>query len=467
MNNQLSLEDISNYIISHNLMSDDLGRLSNLTTDLETSEQSDLVFYKLYENNESKKNLLKRLEKSRPGIVAVTGYVKELENYKYIVVKDNCFFNIQKYFSDSLFPYDEHNMKLVAVTGTNGKTSVVNICTQIMNQKGLSSFSIGTIGVLDSDGQRLMDTQLTTPSYIELRKIIYKFSKKYDVCFMELSSHALVQCRLHDLRLDVCAWTSFSRDHLDFHSSMEEYFEAKALIITKYLKKEGKVVIPNEQKILLSRVNSISKQVYETSSLTHKLPLEFKVHYNKQNLEVAIALCNLVEPSSSDISLDFSLLKLPKGRFSIIEYCDSLVVIDYSHTPDALENICCAITNTFSEYSLTVIFGCGGDRDPGKRSLMSKAILPYAKKIIITSDNPRFEDPEAIIEDIITGIPSGKKFMKILKRDQAIKYSLEHLNTKEVILIAGKGHEEYQDIKGVKHPFSDFNIVNKYIENNR
>jgi UDP-N-acetylmuramoyl-L-alanyl-D-glutamate--2,6-diaminopimelate ligase len=359
-------------------------------------------------------------------------------------------------------------MKLVGVTGTNGKTTTVNLAMQISSMVGRPAISLGTIGIYDSKGAVSHDLDSTTPSYVELRKIIHSFQDTYQACFMEISSHALIQARLFDLLLDECAWTSFSQDHLDYHKTMEEYFAAKILIERKYLKSQRHLLLPAAEKELISKIQKespntrfeIVKTVKERGFT--KLPLFYHSPYNQSNIELALALNEKLWGESNLAKIQIEKIETPKGRFSIIEISkNKMAIVDYAHTPDALLNIGLAIKNAFKDYSLTVVFGCGGNRDKTKRPLMAKAVSSFADKIMITSDNPRDEAPEDIIVDIIPGVSGSYDAM--IDRKKAIEICLEEMNEYEIVLIAGKGHEEYQEIKGVKTPFSDFSVVQNFI----
>jgi UDP-N-acetylmuramoyl-L-alanyl-D-glutamate--2,6-diaminopimelate ligase len=264
--------------------------------------------------------------------------------------------------------------------------------------------------------------------------------------------------------LDGCAWTSFSQDHLDYHKTMQEYFEAKLLIEKIFLKEGKNLIIPSAEKdlyqnILKSHANAKLKIAPTLLSYSIK-DLSFFYHsvFNQSNAEVAIALNTALWGEEIVKGLDLKKIPTPLGRFSIIELDEKrMAIVDYAHTPDALVNIGSAIKKSFPDHSLTVVFGCGGNRDKTKRPLMAKAVSGFADKIIVTSDNPRDEAPEDIIMDTINGMTSG--YEAVVDRKKAIIHALESMGEKEIVLIAGKGHEEYQEIKGVKHPFSDFNIV--------
>jgi UDP-N-acetylmuramoyl-L-alanyl-D-glutamate--2,6-diaminopimelate ligase len=276
---------------------------------------------------------------------------------------------------------------------------------------------------------------------------------------MEASSHALHQGRLYGISFDVAGWLSFSQDHLDYHKTMDAYFEAKSLIF-KHLKPGARVYIPSTQKELSEKLKGPVRMAPVLSGI---LPLFFSTQFNRDNLEVAIAI--IEDVFKSKITVDFNRLQSPDGRFYIQKYLTSYLVVDFAHTPDALMNICTGIKKSFPGYKLKVLFGCGGDRDRTKRPLMGKVVDQLADEAYVTSDNPRSENPVTIIDDILRGfqrlIPR-----KIVDRREAVRIAFSEIKEKEVLLLAGKGHEDYILINGVKHPYSDIKEVDEFVRRN-
>ena len=475
MNKNKLVSLLNTYIISKNTLTEIETPLVNITTNLQKSSPSDIVFYKVNIGDEKSLEIFKkRINESNPGVLILNHGAEAIKNDNCIFVDSDHFLMLQKIILDQLFP-NKHTMKLVGITGTNGKTTTANLAMEIASTVGHPAISIGTIGVQDMNGALIEDIESTTPSYVELRKLIFKFQDKYEVCFMEVSSHALAQNRLFDIRLDGAAWSSFSQDHLDYHRTMEEYFDAKLLVENKYLKDDKSLVIPKLEKELYETIIKrapntrlkLSKTLEERgfgTSLDER-PLFYHSTYNQSNAELALQLNADLYGEEKLKNVSLKDIKTPSGRFSIIELSNNnMAIIDYAHTPDALMNIGAAIKNAFPSHSLTVVFGCGGNRDKTKRPMMGNAVSKFADKIIVTSDNPRDESPEDIIIDILAGIKVG--YEAVVDRKKAIHASLESIGEKEIILIAGKGHEEYQEIKGVKHPFSDFSIVTNFTAGN-
>ena len=467
MNKIKLFELLDEYIISKNVITSLGSDIKNITTNLQDAISTDLVFYKIHNNPKSIAEFKSRINERSPGLIILNKGAEEfIKNENCIFVAVENFLIIQKKLMDRMYPIN-NKMKIVGVTGTNGKTTTVNLAMQISSMLGHPAVSIGTIGVHNAEGPIMSATESTTPSFVEFRKLINKFQNYYEVCFIEVSSHSLVQERLYGLSLDGGAWTSFSQDHLDYHERMEEYFKAKMLLLEKYLKKDKNLLVPSMEKELLRNIiksNPNAKikipKTLDERKIKNK-PLFYLSPYNQSNTELALQLNENLWGTENISNINLKDIPTPLGRFSIIELDEeSMAIIDYAHTPDALMNIGSAIREAFPEYSLTVVFGCGGNRDKKKRSLMGKAVSSFADKIIVTSDNPRDEAPEDIIMDIITGLSKG--YEAVIDRKQAINNALEFKRKKEIILIAGKGHEEYQEIKGLKHPFSDFKIVQNF-----
>lgn len=470
MNKEKLLSLISSSIVSKNTIHGLSDELNDVTTNLQHAKASDIVFYKVYPSDpKSLENFNKRIKGMSPGLLIFNAEAcVKIDNA--VFIKTEHFLAVQKIILDELYP-NKNTMKIIGVTGTNGKTTTVNLAMQISSMIGHPAISIGTIGVQDVHGAIIEDIESTTPSYVELRKLIHRFQDKYQAVFMEVSSHALVQDRLHDIRLDAAAWTSFSQDHLDYHRTMEEYFQAKLLIEKKYLKEKAYLLVPELEKELQERLKQAAPgarvKIAQTlnqrgfGSTLEDRPLFYRSSYNQSNAEIALQLNADIYGEDAIKKIKLKEIKTPQGRFSVIELeNDNMAIVDYAHTPDALINIGQAIKNAFPEHSLTVVFGCGGNRDKTKRPMMGKAVSEFADKIIVTSDNPRDEAPEDIIIDILAGIKTG--YEAVVDRKKAIYSALENIGHKEIVLIAGKGHEVYQEIKGVKHPFSDFNIVKEF-----
>jgi UDP-N-acetylmuramoyl-L-alanyl-D-glutamate--2,6-diaminopimelate ligase len=243
---------------------------------------------------------------------------------------------------------------------------------------------------------------------------------------------------------------------------MESYFSAKCLILNQ-LKPKAKLFVPHEQEDLFLKISKITQLVVPARRIKANLPIFFQTQFNRNNLEVAQAIVEEVFQKSSHY--DYSGLKAPDGRFYIRSHGKAYIVVDFAHTPDALENICKGIRSTFPNHSLKVLFGCGGDRDRTKRAKMAEVVDQWADQIYVTSDNPRSENPDQIIDDILKGIHK-KPFKKITERPTAVQTAFSELKDNEILLLAGKGHEDYILINGVKHPYSDIRQVEEFLKGN-
>jgi UDP-N-acetylmuramoyl-L-alanyl-D-glutamate--2,6-diaminopimelate ligase len=260
----------------------------------------------------------------------------------------------------------------------------------------------------------------------------------------------------------MAGWLSFSQDHLDYHKTMEEYFAAK-LLLFHYLKPDGNVFVPSSQNDLFTKISRVKKNVRQARVIESKLPIFFRTSFNRDNLEVAVSIVEAAfGVSITDV---FDRLIPPDGRFFIRPFKTNFIIVDFAHTPDALENICRGIREAFPTHRLKVLFGCGGDRDRTKRPQMGKIAEILSDEVYLTSDNPRSEDPEQIINDIMAGM-SSDKIHRIVERPKAVSQAFEELKDHEVLLLAGKGHEDYILIQGVKHPYSDIDEVEKFLARN-
>jgi UDP-N-acetylmuramoyl-L-alanyl-D-glutamate--2,6-diaminopimelate ligase len=419
------------------------------------SDNESILFYKLLPDEKSRSLFSERMAASQfKWLIVNVDHPSRPSNST--VISENQWPQIQKEILDHFYPLPD--LKLLAITGTNGKTTTTDLVLQIGELCGKKGISIGTLGVR-SENKTLLDFGLTSPSFVDLRKFLATFGKDKDFCVLEASSHALTQARLYGLQFDMGGWLSFSQDHLDYHKTMEEYFAAKMLLFD-YLRPSARVFVPDEQGDLFKKIHNVKSNVAKAKIIFGKLPLFFSTKFNKNNLEVAIAMVE----GTFGISVPQIFHKIipPDGRFFIRPYRSNFIVVDFAHSPDALENICRSIRESFPDHTLKVLFGCGGDRDRAKRPLMGKIAETYAVEIYLTSDNPRTEDPQQIIDDILNGM-SSKKIHRITERPKAVQVAFADLKEKEILLLAGKGHEDYILINGIKHPYSDIDEVERFL----
>lgn len=394
------------------------------------------------------------------------------------------------------FLYGKQPSEMMAVTGTNGKSSVVNFVRQIWEYCGHPSVSLGTLGiqtsvVLPND---LTRSPLTTPDPLSLHRILNGISASgVDHCIFEASSHGLDQYRLHGVRLRAAGFTNLTQDHLDYHGTMEEYFAAKSKLFTEVLAEDGvavvnadspyfeslkKMVIGRGQKLLSYKVNGDADLCAHNIRLTETtilfdlqiqgerwsdVSLTMVGSFQVENILCAIGLALASGESVDRIVESLSYLKSAVGRMEFVGQtaAGGSIFIDYAHTPDALARALQALRlHVPDQGRLSVVFGCGGNRDAGKRSQMGKLAADLADTVVVTDDNPRNEDPAFIRAQILVGCP---KAQEISGRKQAIEEGIKALGAKDVLLIAGKGHEQGQLINGKIQPFDDGQVVRSYL----
>jgi len=363
---------------------------------------------------------------------------------------------------DAFYPLPEGHWRIAAVTGTNGKTTTVKYLEALLAAAGERVLSIGTLG-LALNGVDQGVTGFTSPPLVELRRLLAAYRERADVLVTEASSHALEQGRLAGLRFDAAGWTNFSVDHLDYHGTEDAYFAAKTGILDQL--GDGVPLLvsstPVAERLRRERpaapVRQLAPEPLPPSVLAERPFLALA--YNQANYTLALALAErLTDRLPAE---PWRALSPVDGRFETRVHGNRTVVVDFAHTPDALENVLRAIRVAFPTARVTTLFGCGGDRDRTKRPLMGAAVCRHADHAIVTSDNPRFEDPLAIIEQTRAGMDGcASPPEMIMDRAEAIHHLFDLLaaaptDEPQVALIAGKGHERYIDRNGEKTDYSD------------
>ncbi len=406
--------------------------------------------------------------------------------------------NVRKLLAETAFKiYNKKPKNLIAVTGTNGKSSVADFYYQILKINNKKAASIGTLGV---KSKRInLNLSNTTIDPIKLANILTKLkNQKIENVIMEASSHGLKQHRLDGLRFNSGIFTNLSHDHLDFHKNFKNYLKAKLYLFENLIQKRGNVItdrlIPefkNIKKITINnklKLHTLNDKKNNLELLSHNFKgerqfLRIKLNGLTQDLNLNLigkiqlknVLMAIIAAKYSGISIDKILNTIPKlkpveGRFEKIGKIknQSKVILDYAHTPDALKTCLLNLREQFPYKGITVLFGCGGNRDQNKRSKMGKIASDFADSIILTNDNPRFENPQKIRRDIKKGIKK-KRITEISNRAIAIKHAIHNLNSGDILLVAGKGHEKTQDIGNKKIFFSDRQVILnaiKYKNNN-
>ncbi|HCQ30567.1 MAG TPA: UDP-N-acetylmuramoyl-L-alanyl-D-glutamate--2,6-diaminopimelate ligase [Flavobacteriales bacterium] len=381
--------------------------------------------------------------------------------------------------------YDNPSEKLtmVGVTGTNGKTTVATLLFNLFKAMGHKTGLLSTVENRIAD--KIIPSTHTTPDAIQLNSLLAKMVENgVSHCFMEVSSHAIDQDRIAGLVFDLGIFTNITHDHLDYHKTFNEYIKAKKKFFDN-LSEEAKALINIDDKHGEVMVQNTKAKVYTYAMKTladfHVKILENHFdgmllsidgqevwtkligEFNAYNILAVYATTILLGEDEWQSLKSISQLKSAPGRFQTFETPNKIiVVVDYAHTPDALKNVLVTINRIRTQNeSLITVVGCGGNRDQEKRPLMGAIAAQLSSKVLFTSDNPRYEDPDTIIEQMCEGVDpvDFKKTMSIPQRKEAIKVAYQLSQPGDVVLIAGKGHENYQEVKGEKHPFDDYKIA--------
>lgn len=396
---------------------------------------------------------------------------------------------ITPYFYD----YPGKRLRMVGVTGTNGKTTTTNIIRLILRKAGHKVGLIGTINIMIEDEETVSHN--TTPDVVDLQKTLYAMvCAGCDYCVMEVSSHALALKRVAGIEYDCAVLTNITQDHLDFHKTMENYRDAKSLLFEHLTdgNKTNKNAVFNmddpSSAVIKARTKArawtygkgeendihplrftVAPKHMQLALATPvgEMDLELKItgEFNVYNVMSAVGAMLAEGISKETIVAVLDGFDGVPGRFQLVEAGQPYtVIVDYAHTPDGLENVL-HTARSITRGKLWVVFGCGGDRDNKKRPIMGGLALKLADKVVVTSDNPRTEDPERIIDEIFTAlqnVPAGKEVFRLSDRREAINFALANAAAEDVILIAGKGHENYQILKDRTIHFDDKEVVLEY-----
>jgi UDP-N-acetylmuramoyl-L-alanyl-D-glutamate--2,6-diaminopimelate ligase len=374
-------------------------------------------------------------------------------------------------------------LKLVGVTGTNGKTTIATLLYNMFRKFGFKCGLLSTVcNYIDGEA---IPTDHTTPDPIELNELLGRMvDKGCEYAFMECSSHAIAQKRSGGLKFVGGIFTNLTRDHLDYHKTFENYRDAKkaffdglqknAFAITNADDKNGMVMVQNT-KATVKTYSIRTLADYKAKILEchlagmyleingHEVGVQFIGKFNVSNLLAVYGASVMLGQKPEDILLELSTMQSVDGRLQPLHSSEGYTaVVDYAHTPDALENVLTTLNEVVDgKGNIITVCGAGGNRDKGKRPLMAQEAVKQSDKVIITSDNPRFEEPQDIINDMLAGLDSKQmeKVISIVDRKEAIRTACMMAQKGDIILVAGKGHEDYQDVKGVKHHFDDKEII--------
>jgi len=402
----------------------------------------------------------------------------------YILVNDSA--EALGHIAHLYFDEPSKKLNLIGVTGTNGKTTTVTLLYQLFSQLG---YKCGLISTIENKiNETILPATHTTPDVIQFNKLLKQMvDENCDYVFTEVSSIGVHQKRIAGLEFKGGVFTNLTHDHLDYHKTFENYRDCKkaffdglssnAFALTNKDDKNGMYMLQNTKaqkytyalqsmadfkgRILEKHIDSTLIQIND-KELWIKLIGKFNVY----NILVAYSVARIMGEAEDKVLKILSNVNPARGRFQIIHHNGITGIVDYAHTPDALENVLNTIRDLKQEHqTIITVVGCGGNRDAAKRPIMAKIACELSDKVILTSDNPRDEDPKEIIHQMETGIPLShkRKTLSIVDRDEAIKTAIQLSNNEDIILVAGKGHETYQEIKGVKYPFDDYQKLQEYL----
>ncbi|MBH21106.1 MAG: UDP-N-acetylmuramoyl-L-alanyl-D-glutamate--2,6-diaminopimelate ligase [Rhodobiaceae bacterium] len=480
MKNQLvKNKRINLYGLSHEVI--------GISIDSREVNRGDLFFSLEQRKIKALSHINQAIDKGALGIISSKNFDNNSIDTKIPIIKVDSVRKELSIISSEFYPNQPRIV--AAITGTNGKTSVAKFTEQIWKNNGIASASIGTLG----NSRFFSDSSLTTPDPVSLHKQLNDLSMSdYENVIIEASSHGLDQHRIDNVRLSGAAFTSFSRDHLDYHKNMKQYLNAKKRLFTSLIKKDSTAVV---NLIGINRryhgfINDICSRnliTIGTSNATINL-LGFSRSSNKKiNLKISVngqlvvietpfialfqainaTIAGCVASMDSRISLmdylmSIKLLKDISGRLEFVasKYTDANIYVDYAHTPSAMKAVLESL-RPITKNNLILVFGAGGNRDKGKRNFMRDIAKNYADFIIVTDDNPRFEDPKKIRSQLMV---NTNNFIEIADRHDAIKYAIDKLESGDNLIICGKGHEEYMIYQDSKISFSDQLVVKSILD---
>jgi len=405
----------------------------------------------------------------------------------YVRVKDSS--AALAHICTNFYEHPSQKLSLVGITGTNGKTTRTTLLHSLFRQLGYKTGLISTVRNMVNDLE--IPSTHTTPDPRTLNSLLAKMVEAGCThCFMEVSSHAVVQKRIIGLQFKGGVFTNITRDHLDYHKTFDEYIRAKkgffdqlsddSFALVNADDRNHKVMVQNSKAGVmktfgLSSVSDFKAKIVESSISGlllnidgHDVLCRLTGNFNAYNLLGVYATAMLLGEERLEVLTALSALDAPEGRFQQLRSSGGVTgIVDYAHTPDALQNVLQTIAElrTGNEQVITVV-GCGGDRDTGKRPQMAAIAAEHSDRVILTSDNSRSEDPETIIAEMKSGVSAGymRKVLSVTDRREAIRTACALAHKGDIILLAGKGHEKYQEIKGVRHPFDDLQVLEESFE---
>jgi len=459
--------------------------ISGITFDSRTCSDASLFIAVNGTNADGHKFIGKAIENGATAIIYDACCSCDNPEITYIKVKDSR--RALALAADNFFDHPSSKLNLVGITGTNGKTTTVTLLYNLFRSLGYACGLISTIANY-IDGT-VVPTEHTTPDPVSLNSLLAKMvDKGCEYCFMEVSSHSIDQERIGGLRFKIAIFSNLTHDHLDYHKTFESYRDCKkrffdnlpkdACAIINLDDRNGEIMVQNTKATVMRyscrnmadfRCKIIEETLdgMELSVDGTRLWTRFIGNHNAYNILAVYSAAIMLGADKEEILVKMSALEPVAGRLEYIRGGNDITaLVDYAHTPDALENALRTLRETANGRCLVCVFGCGGNRDKTKRPEMGAIAAKYADKVIVTSDNPRDEDPEDIIRDIKTGldIAARARTLFITNRKEAIRAALMTAPEGSVVLVAGKGHEDYQIVKGVKSHFSDKETIEEYFD---
>ncbi|MBD5585109.1 MAG: UDP-N-acetylmuramoyl-L-alanyl-D-glutamate--2,6-diaminopimelate ligase [Clostridia bacterium] len=477
----MKLSELLKYVQAKEIIGETDIEISGLCTDSQKVKNGDLFFCFAGGKHDSHANML---EITGGGAVAIVCEKKLDCHVTQIVVEDGRA-QIAR-VAQAFYNFADKKLKIIGITGTNGKTTITHMLASIMSSNGHIVGVIGTLGI--NYCEKFIDPELTTPDPIYLYSVLADMADAgVEYVFMEVSAHALYYDKIYGLVFEVGVFTNCTQDHLDFFGNMKDYADCKKLLFKEGRCKSAVVNSDDELGIeLLSSVNNAvsyglknpadvfavdvveslggSTFVINLADELYEIKLCLPAIHNVYNALASASCARLLGVKMNVIAKGlFDLKKVPGRLERVAKYNGADIFVDFAHTPDGLEKSLQSLKK-LCKGKLYCLFGCGGNRDKTKRPLMGKVASDYADFCIITSDNPRYEDPYDIISEIEEGIkPTGKKYVTVSERDVATEYAIRLLEKDDILLVAGKGGEHYQEIMGIKHSYNDNTVIKNII----
>ena len=483
----MKLEEIIQGVAIEEIKGDILKEIKGIHIDSRLVEEGDMFVAVKGIQTDGHAYIEKAIEKGAIAIVCET--LPEHINEQLTYIKVNHTEDLVGKLATTFYGNPTSKLKLIGVTGTNGKTTIATLLYNMFRKFG---YKVGLISTVCNyiDGEAI-PTEHTTPDPITLNKLLGRMADegcKY--AFMEVSSHAVAQKRIGGLKFAGGIFTNLTRDHLDYHKTVDNYLKAKKAFFDGLTKDAFALVNLDDKNGLVMTQNTKAKVcTYSLRSLSDfkgkvledgfegmlldinniEVFVQFIGRFNAANLLAVYGTACLLGKKPEDVLVALSTLRPVSGRFDSLRSSQGYTaIVDYAHTPDALVNVLDTIQEVLNgKGKIITVVGAGGNRDKGKRPIMAQEAVKQSDRVIITSDNPRFEEPQDIINDMLAGLGQDdlKKVISIVDRKEAIKTACMLAQTGDVILVAGKGHENYQDIKGVKHHFDDKEVIREIFDN--